>query len=49
LSTPSLALTLLVTGIGADDEHHAAAADDLAVTADTPYGRENLHKNILLA
>jgi hypothetical protein len=49
LSTPSLALTLLVTGIGADHAHHTMTLNDLAVTADTPHGRENLHKNILLA
>jgi hypothetical protein len=49
LSTPSLALTLLVTGISADHTDHTVTLDDLAVAADTPYGRENLHKNILLA
>src|SRR5262249_35022627 len=37
------ALPLLVARIGADDVHHAAAADDLAVLADLLDGRTNLH------
>jgi hypothetical protein len=31
------ALTLLVTGIGADDAHHAFAADNLAIAANFLY------------
>jgi hypothetical protein len=32
--SPGLALTLLVTRVGADDPNHAAAPDNFAVAAD---------------
>jgi hypothetical protein len=37
------ALTLLVTGVGANHANHALAADDLAVAADFFDGSRNSH------
>jgi hypothetical protein len=39
-----LALALLVLGILADDTHHAAAVDHLALVTNLLYGSTNLHK-----
>src|SRR5882724_8617941 len=41
--SPPLALTLLVTGVLADHQDRAVAADDLALFAHRLYGSSNLH------
>src|SRR4029453_6748195 len=38
-------LSLLVLGIGADDPHHPAAADDAALVTDLLDGRSPLHRS----
>src|SRR5690606_3175960 len=43
VATRPLALTLLVTRVGADDTHHAVTFDDLAVAADPLYRCHYLH------
>ena len=46
-SRPASPLTLLVARVGADDAHHALAADDLAVTAHLLDGSGDFHGLLL--